>query len=310
MRPRNKPEPGWPEVYISCNNPARPRAFTLIELLVVIAIIAILAAILLPVLNLAKAKAVQAQCLSNYKQLQLCYQMYFDDNNQFLPGNFTSTITTQNWILGAAQTDYNTKNIRTAVIYPYNQQPKLYACPANTYVIVLGLTGLPGPYRDDSGHIITAPTVPQTRTCSIEYSMGGNSSFSLTGPWVINYNSVIFNSYGKATQVRNPSIKIVFDEESEYSLNDGELGMYPIQNGVVNPIWWNLPNNRHSHGSNFSFQDGHCEYHKWLGPILNQPLYQPAVYATGNGTTGNVSDPAGGADPDLAWCEAGGAQGY
>jgi len=55
--------------------------FTLIELLVVIAIIAILAAMLLPALSRAKQKGQAVQCLNNLKQLQLCWQMYADDNN-------------------------------------------------------------------------------------------------------------------------------------------------------------------------------------------------------------------------------------
>jgi prepilin-type N-terminal cleavage/methylation domain-containing protein len=60
----------------NCNkNPG----FTLIELLVVIAIVAILAALLLPVLSKSKLKAAQIQCLGNLKQLVLAEKMYLDD---------------------------------------------------------------------------------------------------------------------------------------------------------------------------------------------------------------------------------------
>jgi prepilin-type N-terminal cleavage/methylation domain-containing protein/prepilin-type processing-associated H-X9-DG protein len=261
--------------------------FTLIELLVVIAIIAILAALLLPALAKAKEKVRTAQCLSNMKQLELCYQMYFGDNNDLLPLNFVDN-PPQNWILGSAQNDTTTTNIQRGVLYQYNTSTAIYACPANTVKITLGNT-----------------VVPQTRTCSIEFSMGGNSASSATGPWTISRN-ITFKSYSKASQIRRPTNKFVFAEEAQSTLDDGELGLYPLINGAVNQaVWWNLPANRHSGGSTWSFLDGHVEYYKWRGSVVADKQNDPTPHSTVMGKGGDNPDPS---PLDLPRAEAGGAQ--
>jgi prepilin-type N-terminal cleavage/methylation domain-containing protein/prepilin-type processing-associated H-X9-DG protein len=284
---------------------ARERAFTLIELLVVIAIIAILAAILLPVLTKAKSRAVAIQCLNNYKQLQLCYIMYIQDNSDKLPLNFVNDPITGNWILGDCATDWNTTNIQNAAIYPYNQQVLIYRCPANTMMIHAPATGGSGP-----GGLGGTPAhwVPQTRTCSINYMMGGNGDENATGPWYEARAMPPHDSYWKNSQLIGRVDKtFVFDEECETTLGDGEFGVYPLDNGTVTVnVWWNMPANYHNNGANFAFADGHCERWQWHGAVV--PANNLIIGSTNQGP-GDVAGDGGSSGPptsdDLPRVEAG-----
>lgn len=65
----------------------RRKGFTLVELLVVIAIIAVLMAILIPSLNMARLQAKNTACQSNLRQIGISCFMYVNDNDQWLPHN-------------------------------------------------------------------------------------------------------------------------------------------------------------------------------------------------------------------------------
>jgi prepilin-type N-terminal cleavage/methylation domain-containing protein len=93
-------------------------AFTLVELLTVIAIIAILAAIILPVLSSAKARARQVECTSNLHQLGISVTMYAGDNKDRLP--CCSRLSDGSL--------YGLPGLRT-VLQPYVREPRSYACP-------------------------------------------------------------------------------------------------------------------------------------------------------------------------------------
>lgn len=108
------------------------RGFTLIELLIVIAVIAILAALVLPVLSRAKAKAKQTTCLSNLRQINLGVRMYSDDSHDASPSPGGAGLTSTN--IGPLYSGYKAlmKNY-VGMDGTSSPQDKLFQCPADAF---------------------------------------------------------------------------------------------------------------------------------------------------------------------------------
>ena len=230
------------------------RAFTLVELLVVITIIAILAGLLLPALTRAKSKAHQISCLNNYRQLQICWQMYCDDNQDTLPANEAINVTydrtalsvgANSWLQGNAWTDTSLTNIQRGVLFHYNQSVNTYKCPADTSTV------------RDLGQI------PRTR--SVAMSMYMNVGPNPTSRW-------FRECWHKMAQIQNPgpTKAIVFIDEHEKSIQQSAFGINAPDQlwlfGTSKWTWISFPATRHNNGCTFTFADGHAETWRWREP--------------------------------------------
>ena len=128
----------------------RRRGFTLIELLVVIAIIAILMAILMPALNIAREQAQGVACMSNQKTMGLAYVMYADDNDSSMCGGMARYAPINGiptWVMppldyqgvgsynqmpsGAVTLQQRHNGLREGVLFPYIKDVGAYHCPGD-----------------------------------------------------------------------------------------------------------------------------------------------------------------------------------
>jgi prepilin-type processing-associated H-X9-DG protein len=73
---------------------------------------------------------------------------------------------------------------------------------------------------------------------------------------------------------------IVFVDENEYSVDDGDFAIDPTVSGQNR--WWNLPGSRHSKGTTWSFADGHAERYKLRDPESLRLGYGMGQFSAGN----------------------------
>jgi prepilin-type N-terminal cleavage/methylation domain-containing protein/prepilin-type processing-associated H-X9-DG protein len=233
--------------------------FTLVELLVVIAIIALLVALLQPVLSLVREKSRTVVCLNNLKQLQACAKLYSLDNDDFLLPNrsvylldtkerapgFNENLT---WCPGLAPFDTTTENIKRGLLFRYNKSTDIYRCPSDKSRV-----------RTQEGKILS---IRRTRSYNLSQSING-VPYPETEAYI--------PSFAKESEIDKPSPAelLFFVDVHEDSIYDSHFGIPPRSWGYAGePRWWDLPTGRHSQGGCFSFADGHVEHWKWVKPKI------------------------------------------
>jgi prepilin-type N-terminal cleavage/methylation domain-containing protein/prepilin-type processing-associated H-X9-DG protein len=227
------------------------KGFTLIELLVVIAIIAVLMAILMPSLNIAREQAKGISCSSNQKTLALSYIMYADDNDGSVCGGWAVYSTVNGvppWVMpplenssgtivsmatGPVTREQRYNGLKEGELYRYVKNVKAYHCPGDNRVTRGTSLGM-----------------------GLEYLI---------------YRSYSLTDYMRATEPADPkklssfrgqALKMLFVEE----IYDGSSGNYNHAGWSYNPgsgSLWDPLGIFHSNACTFSFMDGHAERKKW-----------------------------------------------
>ena len=222
-------------------------SFTLIELLVVIEIIAILASMLLPALNKAKAAANSSKCVNNMKQLGLMSMLYASENDDNMPGG--------QWVTGI-----NPDRTWMQLLGPYYGSPNIWDI------------------QDIAGWFC-----PSTE----KISTGGNGGWGPFFPSyafssALYPNKDAMDSFAKKfSSLKQASGAAMFLEMgARHDGNDGNPPCYANYASSVHARW------DHNNRMNVTFADGHVsslQYNEsdgrfWQWPSLSNPSDEAKVF--------------------------------
>ncbi len=211
----------------------RRNGFTLIELLVVIAIIAILMAILMPTLKRAREQGQRASCLNNMKQLQLAWVLYAD----YYDDKIVSCEAGGSW-----RNEFGEPWVGVTWATNWSQGETL-------------------PEEDQIAGIKDGALWSYTKDTKLYKCPTGYRGELMTYAMMISNNGRSIDGspvFKRTMKIPQPALRLVFIDEG-LSSPDAYATRYKM------PKWWDQPVTRHGDGTNFSFADGHVEYHKWTG---------------------------------------------
>lgn len=244
----------------------------------VIAIIVILAALLLPTLSKARAKAYQAQCVSNQRQLAVTYQFYTDDNSGVLVPNgfiFAPTPNAKLWVAGGEHLYPAYFTNRNCLLDPgqalfaaYLKAIGVYKCPA-----------------DRSEPAWLGITYPKVRSYALNCYLN----------WQTPENGTVSDS---RVTFRKQADLAPYDPSKYFTFIDGApLNICQPAFGLYESTWfYHRPSAEHNNAGTLAFADGHVETRRWQDAATIQ-----AAKSGGTAGDGGHFDSVASNNPDFIW---------
>jgi prepilin-type N-terminal cleavage/methylation domain-containing protein/prepilin-type processing-associated H-X9-DG protein len=296
---------------------AQTSGFTLVELLVVIGIIAVLIAVLLPALNKARESARQIQCLSNLRQIATATISYCNDNRGLYPGRAGQGIDSGDgsvdpkrywgWIAWRRRIDYV-----TGQVYPGTWDQNITYSALAKYLGVRVVDHNPNngtsPADYRRAHEVN-PTLEKIFRCpsdNLQQRVAFAADFN-GGRGIYRYSysmNILFGNkavaersdgtlylgdlkhHRKMNQVRRPSEVILFIDESERTVNNGEYNPTVVLGNADDPRMdytaiaerHELKNKRNSQDArgNVAFADGHAEFFN-RNDVFKRKYFDPDI---------------------------------